>query len=145
MSERDDRRRSAHPGQAKADAWEQERERIVDGSTEFQRALNAPWSYEVFANFGWRLTDRGRPSRKLADGNVTFFDVPTGWKVSIYLDARRRPGFSSKVLSGNRGSTIRGMARAAVVSGCSPEVSILWLDQILKEARSFKYFSLRKL
>jgi hypothetical protein len=52
------------PAKREADAWEQERERIVDDSTEFQRALNAPWSYEVFANFGWRLTDRAGARRE---------------------------------------------------------------------------------
>ena len=80
-----------------ADAWNQERKRIVGNPSEFQRALAAPWSYEVFANFGWQMSVRGRPWRKLADGNVTIFDAPTGWKVAIYLDVFRRPKFSVQV------------------------------------------------
>jgi hypothetical protein len=66
------------PAQPEADVREQERERIANDHTEFQRALNAPWSYAVFANFGCQLTYRGRPWRKLADGNVTIFRLRPG-------------------------------------------------------------------
>jgi hypothetical protein len=77
------------PSERVADAWEQERTRIMSDPTEFQRALDAPWSREVFANFGWREAPTGNPHRRLADGNVTLFAKGDLWKVSIYLDGRK--------------------------------------------------------
>jgi hypothetical protein len=78
------------PSERAADAWEQERERIISDPVEFQRALDTPWSWEVFANFGWYPTPgKGNPRRPLADGSVTLFANGNRWKVSIYLDGRK--------------------------------------------------------
>ena len=74
---------------------------------------------------------------------MTFFDVPTGWKVSIYLDARKRPGFSSKVYAGieeARFAAWRALLWFRVKIGGSPEVSTLWLDQILKGGEKLQIF-----
>ena len=79
---------------------------------------------------------------------MTFFDVPTGWKVSIYLDARKRPGFSSKVYPGieeARFAAWRALLWFRAKIGGSPEVSTLWLDQILKGAEKLQIFFASKI
>ena len=106
---------------------------------------------------GRRRTDTNRGSaigrrrfnRALAGtGNVTFFDVPTGWKVSIYFDARKRPGFSSKVYPGieeARFAAWRALLWFRAKIGGSPEVSTLWLDQILKGGEKLQIFFASKI
>jgi hypothetical protein len=86
------------PDERAADAWEQEHDRIINDPAEFQRALDAPWSWEVFANFGWHQAPTGNPHRRLADGNVTLYAKANRWKVSIYLDGRK-PIYRAKGVS----------------------------------------------
>jgi hypothetical protein len=73
---------------------------------------------------------------------VTFFDVPTGWKVSICSKAA---GFFEQGLSGNRFAAWRALLWFRAKIGDSPEVSTLWLDQILKGGEKLQIFFASKI
>jgi hypothetical protein len=57
-----------------------ERRQIEHNRLEFQRAIDTPWNYGTFARYGWAMSKRGNPWRRLACGKVTLFPRDGGWK-----------------------------------------------------------------